>query len=112
MVWVCPQCWVSQSSSEVTTTEIVEPGRNSRIEFHGKIRPTWNLHRVYDSLAFDSFQDHPYLSYSCLVCGFTWDPIPPEDPTPGGSSVAFLHPVNEQSSCCVGGCVMCDRDAC
>lgn len=97
MVWVCPKCLVSQNSSEVRTMEIVEPGKNPRVEFYGRIRP-------------EGSQDGP-LAYTCLVCGHVWDDGP-EDPTPGGASTRFLHPITEQSSCCVDGCVMCNRDAC
>lgn len=77
--WLCPRCGATQLPSEVRTVEIVEPGKNTRVEFHGKIRPSYF---------------HNGISYSCLVCGHDWG-LPPEDPTPGGASVTFLHPIYE-----------------
>ena len=95
LVWICPRCGVEQPISEVRTVEIEEPGRSTRIEFHGKIRP--------------SFDQKHGTWYSCLVCGNFWSE-PPEDPTPGGSSVTFLHPINETNDEIAGYGI--DRDAC
>lgn len=88
MTWRCPQCGVAQNPNDVRTTEIIEPGRERRIEFFGLIRPS-----------FDG-------TYSCLVCGYAWN-----DVTPATSAVTFLHPVNEQSSCCADGCRTCSGSA-
>jgi len=99
--WVCPRCKAAQLPSEVRTTEIIEPGKSPRVEFYGKIRP-----------------DHTrsVAVYSCLVCGHTWigSPYPPdpEDPTPGGASVTFLHPITEEGFDGVRGHELFDRDAC
>lgn len=91
-LWACPQCKVTQFSDEVQTIEIIEPGKEARIEFRGKIRPSRDG------------------TFSCLVCGYTW-PGPPEDPTPpGGASVSFLHPIYESGDGDFRG--LLDRDAC
>jgi|SRR5665213_2799737 len=89
--WRCPKCGVTQLPSEARAVEIIEPGKNPRVEFHGRIRPS------HDG------------TFSCLVCGHTWGG-PPEDPTPGGSAITFLHPITECDDECDGQC--CDRDAC
>jgi rubredoxin len=93
-MWRCPRCKVVQRLDGVKAVEIVEPGKNPRTEYHGKIRP----HRIGNA-----------VEYICLVCGHVWG-APPEDPTPGGASVTFLHPVNESDPECDGTCV--DRDCC
>jgi rubredoxin len=90
--WACPKCGVTQLPSKVKTVEIIEPGKNPRVEFHGKIR---------------AYFLHGNLVYSCLVCGHSWGP---EDPTPGGASITFLHPITECDDECTGQCS--DRDAC
>ena len=89
--WLCPQCGATQDPDDTRTTEIVEPGKDSRIEYRGKIRPTYHDQGII---------------YDCLVCGYSWWGTPPEDPTPGGASITFLHPVTE----CDGTCE--DRDCC
>jgi rubredoxin len=87
-MWRCPNCGVTQDPKKIKTIEIEEPGKNSRIEYHGRIRPSYDTkHGTW---------------YSCLVCGNFWT----EDPTPGGASVAFLHPVTERDE------ELSDRDAC
>jgi rubredoxin len=87
-LWTCPECGVSQALDDIRTIEIEEPGKNSRIEYHGKIRPSHDTkHGIW---------------YSCLVCGNFWT----EDPTPGGHSITFLHPITERDE------ERGDRDAC
>lgn len=81
--WTCPRCGVIQRCDEVRTVEIVEPGKGVRVEYHGKIRPSYN-----------PLLSDEHISYSCLVCGHVWTD-PPEDPTPGGASITFIHPVLE-----------------
>ena|SRR5487761_2108818 len=98
MTWICPKCGVTQDSHGVRTVEVIEPGSGPRVEFYGRIRP-------------EGSSAGP-VAYSCLVCGHVWSDPDPEDPTPGGSSAAFPYPINESSSCCVSGCLMCNRDAC
>ena len=93
MLWVCPRCGVRQNPSEVRTVEVTEPGKGQCITFYGKIRP-------YGS------EDGP-IAFSCLVCGNVWWA---GDPTPGGASVTFLHPINETNDEIAGCCI--DRDAC
>jgi hypothetical protein len=100
----CSRCGATQLRSEMRAVEIVQSGKETRIEFHGKIRPQASSGGIV---------------YSCLVCGHTWFKVePPEDPTPGGASVAFLHPVHEgrhTPSCegiCFDGPYGVDRDAC
>ena len=110
-LWICPQCRAHQFSDEVQTVEIVEPGKNPRTEYHGRIRPTYRRHRIYNDPTLLTFEDHPYIEYSCLVCGHTWgNPPDPEDPTPGGASVTFLYPITEHDEECDGDCL--DRDCC
>ena len=89
--WRCPRCGAAQLPSKIKTIEIIEPGKNPRIEYHGKIRPT----KLGNS-----------VEYTCLVCGHVWGPSP-EDPTPGGASVTFLHPVLEDEDD-----ELVDKDAC
>ena len=105
--WTCPQCGVKQRPSEVQTVEIVEPGKGPRVEYHGKIRP-----RFYTSTYHHSPRTQPvtslHVEFSCLVCGHVWDSTPdPENPTPGGAPVTFLHPVLEDEDD-----ELVDRDAC
>lgn len=88
--WICPRCGVEQPLSEIRTLEIEEPGRGTRVEFYGKIRPCGS-------------EDGP-MAFSCLVCGHVWEN--PENPTPGGASITFLHPITECDESCL------DRDAC
>lgn len=95
MLWTCPKCKVSQNSCEVKTVEIVEPGKGTRTEYHGKIRPEGS--------------QEGGLAYTCLVCGYVWSDDP-EDPTPGGyAATVFPYLITE---CCTDGCAMCDREAC
>ena len=109
--WKCPQCGVMQRLDEIRTIEILEPGKEARVEYHGKIRATYRPHRIYNDASLRAFQEHPYVEYSCLVCGYSWADLPTLDPTPpGGASVTFLHPITECDDECDGQC--CDRDAC
>jgi rubredoxin len=85
LLWLCPRCGTNQLADEVQTVEIIEPGKEARIEFHGRIRPSYFL---LDGVS--------WIVYDCLVCGYSWDNLP-EDPTPpGGASIRFLHPITEE----------------
>lgn len=93
LLWLCPRCGTNQLADEVQTVEIIEPGKEARIEFHGRIRPS------HDG------------TFSCLVCGYTWPDPPQDDPTsPGGASVTFLHPITESGDGDFRG--LLDRKAC
>lgn len=98
-LWMCPKCKTIQDPDEIRTVEIVEPGKNPRVEFHGKIRAEFLT--MFNRIV-----------YHCLVCGHTFGPPDPEDPTPGGASVTFLHPITEEDDECCGGNDFCERDAC
>ena len=108
-LWICPQCGVGQWSYEVHTVEIVEPGKNPRVEYHGKIRPNYRT-RIYNHSPKTGPVEQSWVEYSCLVCGHVWNDPDSDDPTPGGSAITFLHPVLEVNECCGGRCG--DRDAC
>jgi hypothetical protein len=87
---------VTQRSDELRAIEIVEPGKEPRVEYHGNIRPTFNGNFLY---------------FSCLVCGHDWSGSPDEDhPMFGGAPITFLHPVTEHDDDCDGSCI--DRDCC
>ncbi len=88
MLWACPRCGVTQRPNDVRASEIIEPGRERRIEFFGLIRPS-----------FDG-------TYSCLVCGYVWNDVAPDVP-----AVTFLHPISENSSCCFDECRTCSGGA-
>ena len=105
VAWECFKCGIKQLPSEVETTEIVEPGKETRVEYFGRIRPSY----IND-------EAESWTVYDCLVCGYSWDNLP-DDTDPGGASITFLHPVNEKvNECgfCTDGCYEClrDRDAC
>lgn len=89
VMWRCPQCGATQDPDDITTVEITEPGRDPRVEYHGKIRPSY-------------FYEYgvSWIVYDCLVCGYSWNNLP-ENPTPDWAPITFLHPINE-----------CDRDCC
>jgi len=66
--------------SKVEVKQIVELGREERVEYSGKIRPIGS--------------EDGALAYECLVCGNIW---PHEAPSGARqSSTSFLHPVTER----------------
>jgi rubredoxin len=108
ILWICPKCKTVQDPDEVRIIEILEPGRAGRVEYHGKIRPSYRT-AIVNYLPKSGTPS--WIEFSCLVCGNVWDtPIGPEDPTPGGSAITFLHPITECDDECSGQCS--DRDAC
>jgi rubredoxin len=101
VAWECSECGARQLPSEVEVTEIVEPGKDTRTEYVGKIRPSY----IND-------EAESWIVYDCLVCGYSWDDLP-DDTDPGGASITFLYPVNEKTGPCYDAPFCeCDRDAC
>lgn len=101
-LWSCPRCGVTQDPNEVKTVQIEEPGRNVRVEYHGRVRPT-TLKNVVG---------HQWVEYSCLVCGNTWG-APLEVPTLAGyaSSMTSPYPILERVEAERAG-LLPERDAC
>jgi len=102
LLWRCPRCGVTQDPDEIKTIEILEPGRESRVEYHGRIRPNSST---------------AIAVYFCLVCDHQWigTSPDPEDPTPpGGASASFPHPIYESGDGDFDGLTEWgrERDAC
>ena len=70
VIWSCPRCGTTQDRDTIETTEITEPGVGSRVEYFGKIRPTY----------IDDREKGSYLEYECLVCGNVYDDFDYEEP--------------------------------
>ena len=107
IIWTCSKCGTEQDRDKVETREITEPGHESRIEYYGKIRPTF-------------FRDGEleWMEYECLVCGYVYSELddmddPDDDPDPGEAFITLLRPTPVPEEECCDGCVFCiDRDAC
>jgi rubredoxin len=104
--WECPKCEAQQLPSEVKTTEITEPGVGSRVEYFGKIRPSY----------VNDLADGSYIEYECLVCGHVWDnfhddddpdPSEPDDINP--HNIIWLQNRPRQQDHVLG---ILERDAC